>query len=148
MELTDLLEEGAVLIQESSDEATNDLDTQTIVESLLDLLGDGQGGLNLIPFVTGLSGNGLAEIAGSWLGNGENMPISATQMTDLFGTEKISEFASHLGVSVESATEALTDALPQVIDRFTAGEGSILDQMLDKVGAGQGAMDMLSKMFR
>jgi len=148
MEIRALLEQGATLIQKNSDDATTDLDTTSIVEALMDLLGDGEGGLNLRTFVSGLSVGGLGAIASSWLGNGENSPISSEQITELFGIEKVTEFASSLGLSEESATGALTDSLPLIIDKFTSGEGSIIDQMLDKVGGSSGAMDMLSKMFR
>jgi uncharacterized protein YidB (DUF937 family) len=148
MDITALLEQGATLIKENSDDATTDLDTGSIVDALMNLLGDGEGGLNLATFVSGFSVGGLGAIAASWLGNGENSAISAEQITELFGTEKVTEFASSLGLSEESATGALTDSLPMVIDKFTSGEGSIVDQMLDKVGGASGAMDMLSKMFR
>jgi len=148
MDITTLLEQGATLIQGNSDEATSHLETSSIVDALMNLLGDGQGGLDLSTFVSGLSGGGLGAIASSWLGNGENAPISAEEVTTLFGTEKIASFASSLGLSQESASGALSDSLPQVIDAFTSGEGSIIDEMLDKVGGPSGAMDMLSKMFR
>jgi uncharacterized protein YidB (DUF937 family) len=148
MELKDLFEEGATLIKENSDEATSNLESSTIVEGLGNLLGDGQGGLDLTTFVSGLSVGSLGEIAGSWLGNGENSPISSAQVTELFGWEKISTFASTLGVSTESASGALSNSLPQMIDKFTSAEESILDTMLGNVGSSSGAMDMLSKMFR
>jgi len=35
-----------------------------------------------------------------------------------------------------------------VVDEATAGEGSIMDEMLAQVGGPSGAMDMLGKMFR
>jgi hypothetical protein len=38
--------------------------------------------------------------------------------------------------------------LPNVIDKATSGEGSIIDNMLDQVGGAEGAMNMLGKMFR
>ncbi|PTB83339.1 hypothetical protein C9926_03465, partial [Sulfurovum lithotrophicum] len=95
----------------------------------------------------GLSQNGLGEIVGSWLGNGENASISMDQITDLLGSDKVSEFASNLGLSEESAKAALADALPQVVDQATSGEGGIMDEMLAQVGGSKGAMDMLGKMF-
>jgi uncharacterized protein YidB (DUF937 family) len=148
MELKDLFEEGARLIKENSDEATNNLESTSIVEGFGNLLGDGHGGLDLRTFVSGLSVGTLGEITGSWLGNGENTSISSAQVTELFGWEKISTFASTLGVSTESASGALSNSLPQMIDKFTSAEESILDTMLGNVGSSSGAMDMLSKMFR
>lgn len=148
MDLMDLLKTGASLIQGNSDEATTGLDAGAITEALGGLLGNGEGGLDLGSLVSGLSENGLGEIVGSWLGDGENAPISADQITDLLGADKISEFASNLGLSEESAKGALADALPKVIDQATSGEGSMLDSLLAQVGGAGGAMDMLGKMFK
>lgn len=148
MELMDLFKIGASLIQGNTDDATTALDTDTITSALTKLIGNGQGSLDLAALVGGLSQNGLGEIVGSWLGNGENKSISMDQITDLLGSDKVSEFASELNISEESAKGALADSLPQVVDQATAGEGTIMDEMLAQVGGPQGAMDMLSKMFR
>jgi len=147
MELMDLLKMGASLIQGNSDDATTGLDTDDLANALGGLIGNNEGGLDLGALVGGLSQNGLGEIVGSWLGNGENASISMDQITDLLGSDKISEFASNLGLSEESAKAALADALPQVVDQATAGEGGMLDEMLANVGGPKGAMDMLGKMF-
>ncbi len=148
MELMDLFKIGASMIQGNSDDATTGLDTDAIIAALTKLIGNGQGSLDLGALVGGLSQNGLGEIVGSWLGNGENKSISMDQITDLLGSDKVSEFASELNISEESAKGALADSLPQVVDQATAGEGSIMDEMLAQVGGPQGAMEMLGKMFR
>lgn len=148
MELMDLLKAGASLIQGNSDDATTGLNIDDITSALMKLIGDGQGSIDLGALVGGLSQNGLGEIVGSWLGNGENRSISMDQITDLLGSDKVSEFASELNISEESAKGALADSLPQVVDQATAGEGSIMDEMLAQVGGPQGAMEMLGKMFR
>lgn len=148
MELTDLLKMGAGLIQGNSDDATTSLDSDAVTSALGSLLG-GENGLDLGRLVSGFSQNGLGEIVGSWLGSGENLPISADAISDLLGSDKVSEFASSLGLSEESAKGALADALPNVIDQATSGGGnSIIDQMLAQVGGAEGAMSMLGKMFR
>jgi len=147
--MTDLLNMGASLIQGNSDDATTGLDTDAISKALGNLLGGGEdGGLDLSQIVSGLSENGLGSIVGSWLGNGENEAISLDSISDLLGSDKISEFASNLGISEDSAKGALADALPNVIDKATSGEGSIIDDMLSSVGGVDGAMNMLGKMFR
>jgi len=149
MDLTDLLKMGAEVIQGNSDDATTGLDTNAITDALGSLLSNEEGGLDLSSIISNMTnGNGLGEIVSSWLGNGENMPISVDSITDLIDSEKISEFASNLGLSEESAKGALADALPNVVDKATSGEGSILDTMLEQVGGAEGAMDMLGKMFR
>ena len=148
MQITDLLKVGAALIQGNSDDATTALNVDDIAKALDGLVGDGQGGINLLPFVSGLGGNGLGAIVGSWLGNGENKSITMEQITELLGSGKVSEFASTLGLSEESAQNALSEVIPQVVDTATSGEGGIMDEMLAQVGGPQGAMEMLGKMFR
>ena len=150
MDLTDLLKMGASAIQGNSDDATTGLDTNAITDALGNLLGGGaDGGLDLSSIVSSMTnGGGLTDIVGSWLGGGENMPISMDSITDLLGADKVSEFASSLGLSEESAKGALADALPNVVDQATSGGDSIVDSMLEQVGGAEGAMNMLGKMFR
>jgi len=149
MDLTDLLKMGAGMIQGNSDDATTGLDGDAVTGALENLLGGGvDGGIDLSNIMSGLSENGLGSIVGSWLGNGENEAISIDSITDLLGSDKVSEFAESLGLSQESAKSALADALPNLIDKATSGEGSIIDDMLAQVGGAQGAMSMLSKMFK
>ncbi len=148
MELIDLLKTAASMIQNNGDDTTAGLDVNDIVNALNNLVGNGAGGLDLVKFVGGLSQNGLGEIVGSWLGNGENKAISMEQITTLLGSENVATFASDLGLSQESATNALAQTVPQVVDLATRGEGSIMDEMLSNTRGPNGAMEMLGKMFR
>jgi uncharacterized protein YidB (DUF937 family) len=148
MEIAALLKMGASLIQSNSDDSTTGLDVEEIAKALDTLVGDGHGGVNLVPFVSGLAQNGLGAIVGSWLGQGENRSISSEEITTLLGAQKVSSFASDLGLSQESAQAALAEVIPKVVDRATSGEGGIMDEMLSQVGGPQGAMEMLGKMFR
>jgi len=148
MELMELLKAAAFMIQKHGDDATSGLDQEDIAKALYHLVGNGQGGLDLVTFVSGLSQNGLGEIVGSWLDNGENRPISIEQINTLLGSEKVAAFATELGLSQESAAGALATVLPQVVDLATRGEGTIMDEMLANTGGPNGAMEMLGKMFR
>ncbi len=150
MDLMELLKMGASAIQGNSDDATTGLDTSSITDALGSLLGGGaDGGIDLSSIVSSMTnGGGLTDIVGSWLGSGENMPISMDSITDLLGADKISEFASSLGLSEESAKGALADALPNVVDQATTGGGSIVEDMLAQVGGAEGAMSMIGKMFK
>ena len=144
----DLLKMGASMIEGNSDNATTGLNVDDIATALNELISNGEGGLDLASLVGGLSQNGLGEIVGSWLGNGENRSISMDQVTVLLSSEKISAFASQLGLGEESAKAALVEVLPEVVDRATSGEGTIMDEMLARTGGPGAAMDMLGKMFR
>jgi uncharacterized protein YidB (DUF937 family) len=77
----------------------------------------------------------LGDIASSWLGDGENLPISKEQVGSLFGNSDISDFASKLGLDSDSAMQTITEALPKIIDSASSG-GSLLsmDNMDDIMG--------------
>jgi len=145
MELMDLFKMGASLIEGNKDGATSGLNMDEISSALSGVVSNSDGTLDLSSIVGKLSENGLGEIVGSWLGQGENREISSDQVNELLGEDKVSSFANELGLSLESAKQALADALPQVVDRATAGENSIVDQMLS---GNSNPMEMFSKMFR
>jgi uncharacterized protein YidB (DUF937 family) len=145
MDLNELFKIGATLIEGNSDDATTGLDIEQIVSAMQKILTNQDGNIDLASILTKLSGNGLGEIVGSWLGAGENKAIDPNRIVDLLGEEKVQTFAQELGVSEESARVALADALPPIVDRATSGEGSILDEMM---GGSGNPMEMLGKMFR
>jgi uncharacterized protein YidB (DUF937 family) len=145
MDFSDLFKMGAEIIQGNSDDATTNLDKDSISDALSNIFG-GENGFNLDSIVSKLSDSNLSEIVGSWIGSGENKPISMDAITDLIDSEKISEFASQLGLSEDSAKGALADALPNLVDKITS-EDSVIGNMLDKIGGVDGAMDMLGDMF-
>jgi uncharacterized protein YidB (DUF937 family) len=147
MDFNDILNMGSELIKGNSDDATTELDSEAISNALSNLIG-GENGIDLSAFASKLSDSNLGEIVSSWFGDGENMPISLDDIGELLGADKISEFASSLGLSEESAKGALSDALPNLIDKVTSGENSLINDMLEKVGGADGAMEMLGKMFR
>jgi uncharacterized protein YidB (DUF937 family) len=145
MDLRDLFKIGAEIIQGNSDDTTSGLDIADIINALENLLSNGNGSIDLAGILTSLSKNGLGEIVGSWLGNGSNKSISSEQTIDLLGSDKITAFATELGLADKSAAYALSEAVPPMVDRATSGEGSILDEMM---GGSTDSMEMLSKMFR
>ena len=86
--------------------------------------------------------SGLANVAQSWLEDGENETMEDSQVTDMFGADKISEFASRLGMSQEEAVGGLRDALPQMVGNASSG-GSLLDS----IGGISGAINLAGKLF-
>jgi len=62
---------------------------------------------------------GLGEIASSWIGPGENKPISTDQIKAILGHEKLQELARRAGVSPENASKFFTNVLPGLVDRLT-----------------------------
>ena len=62
---------------------------------------------------------GLGQQAGSWVGTGQNMPITADQLQQALGSGQIGQIAQQLGLSHGEAGSSLAQALPQLIDKLT-----------------------------
>ncbi len=147
MDMGDLLKMGATAFIQSklSGNAGSGLDSSMLTSALGSLLGgssSNSGGLDLGSLLSNMDSGGLGGIAKSWLGDGENESISPDAISNMFGADKLSEFASQLGLSQEEAAGGLADALPQLVDNASQG-GSLLDS----IGGISGAMDMASKIF-
>ncbi len=145
MDMADLLKMGASAFMNSnrSGDAGSGLDLDTLTSALSGLTGgNSEGGFDIGSLLQNMQSGGLADIAQSWLGDGDNADISDEHVTQIFGEDKISEFASQLGVSQEEAVGGLRDALPQMVDNASSG-GSLLDS----IGGISGALDIAGKLF-
>ena len=116
------------------------VDQNTINGALNGLIGDGDQ-FDLGSLMSNLQSGDLADIAASWLGDGENASISTDQIQNLLGGDKISAAASQLGTSEGSLLETLQEALPQMIDQGSSG-GSLLDSV-----GGIGGLASMAKKF-
>lgn len=106
-----------------------------VLGSALNSLGGSAGGNNLqdvvlqllnSPQVGGVEGlvrafqnGGLGDIVNSWVGTGQNLPVSADQLQATLGSEQIGAIASQLGISQEQAGGQLAELLPRVVDLLT-----------------------------
>lgn len=115
----DVLQLGADLL---NDKLGLNVDKATIAEALSGLMGDGKGGIDLQGLVSKLSSSGeLGALVNSWLGDGGNLPISADDVSSLFGQARVNEFAGKIGTDAGSAADGLADVLPQLVDKFSSG---------------------------
>jgi len=62
---------------------------------------------------------GFGQHAGSWVGTGQNMPISSEQITNVLGTDKVNSMAAQAGVTPAAAGGSLAALLPMLIDKLT-----------------------------
>lgn len=92
MDLNDLLQMGATVFRDSnlSGAVGSSLDIDAITSALSGLMG-GSGGFHLSSLVENLGAGGLGEIANSWLGDGENQPISPEQIGTVIGADQLSQ---------------------------------------------------------
>ena len=147
MDMMDLLKMGASMIQNNSDDSTTGIDTDKITGALGSIFGGNNegGGLDMGSIISNVTNGNLGETIGSWIGNGENAPIDTDQVTELLGSEKIEAFAQELGVSVDSAKQALSDVLPNLVDKATSEDSNLAGDLLSKVGGLDGVMDFAKK---
>lgn len=80
---------------------------------------DGQESGGLSGLIRRFEENGLGETVSSWVGTGQNLPISAEQIETVLGSEQIRQYADKLGISTQDAAAHLADVLPQVVDQLT-----------------------------
>jgi uncharacterized protein YidB (DUF937 family) len=85
--------------------------------------GGGPGGLGGIGGLAGLvekfNQGGLGEIASSWVGTGQNLPVSPEQLGGVLGQNTVSDMASQLGMNHGDLLGQLSQLLPQVVDKLT-----------------------------
>jgi uncharacterized protein YidB (DUF937 family) len=63
--------------------------------------------------------SGLAQHAQSWVGSGQNMPVSGEQLSQVLGSGKLQALAQQFGVPAGGASGGLAAILPQIIDHLT-----------------------------
>jgi uncharacterized protein YidB (DUF937 family) len=65
------------------------------------------------------SQSGQGDAFSSWVGMGENQPISSNQIQKALGSDQISALASRIGVDPALASSFLAEYLPKIIDKLT-----------------------------
>lgn len=141
----DLIKMGASAFMNSngSGEAGSGLDMGDLTSALSNLTGgDGESGLDIGGILEKMQGGGMADMAQSWLGDGDNQPMEEADVTNMFGADKISEFASQLGMSESDAIGGLRDAVPDLVNNASSG-GSLLDS----IGGIGGAINIAKNLF-
>jgi uncharacterized protein YidB (DUF937 family) len=82
-----------------------------------------------------LKQKGLGDQAASWVGTGENMPVSADQITNALGGDQVANIAQQAGLEPQQASAGLAALLPQLIDKLTPNgavpQGNDLGQGLE-----------------
>ncbi|RST50728.1 YidB family protein [Variovorax sp. MHTC-1] len=76
-----------------------------------------QGGLGGL--VSKFEQAGMGDVIGSWVGKGENAPISGGQLQDVLGSDVISGIAQKLGINAATLLPMLAALLPTLIDQLT-----------------------------
>ena len=99
----------------------------------------GAGGL--AGLVQQLQQGGLGDAVQSWVGHGQNQPVSAEQLHAALGGDQVSAMAQEAGVPQDDLMAQLSKLLPGVVDKLTpngelpaGGTGNISDMLGGLIG--------------
>ena len=103
-----------------------------LLAAVTSLIGHNGGGLASL--VAKFQEGGLGDVVGSWVSTGQNLPVSADQLSGVLGNDTIASLAQQLGLSHGDTAGQLSQLLPQVIDKLTphgqmpsSGQGGLGD---------------------
>jgi uncharacterized protein YidB (DUF937 family) len=89
------------------------------------------GGLN--DLLKQLQDSGHSEETKSWVGTGENRPISPDALKNALGSDTVNSLAEQAGLSQVELLEGLSQQLPQLIDKLTPGGRVPSEQELSRM---------------
>ncbi|MER5707982.1 YidB family protein [Streptomyces sp. NPDC042898] len=79
-----------------------------------------------------LTKSGLVDQAQSWVGTGENQPVSGAQIADALPDDTLQKVAADAGVSTQEAADQIAQSLPQAVDKLTPA-GSVPQGSLEDI---------------
>jgi uncharacterized protein YidB (DUF937 family) len=81
-----------------------------------EVMGTGnQGGLNAI--VAKLQQAGFGDQVKSWIGAGQNLPITADQLKQVLGSDVVRQLAAKYNIPIDQVAEVLAHQLPVAVDK-------------------------------
>lgn len=103
-----------------------------LMQAVSSLIGnDGQlGGLEGL--ISKFQQGGLGDVVSSWVGTGENLPISAEQLSGVLGKDTLQSLASQFGLNGGDLAGQLSSVLPGMVDKLTP------DGQVPSTGLGNG----------
>jgi len=88
-----------------------------LASGLLQMIQNQPGGLQGL--VQSFHEKGLGGLAASWVGTGQNLPVSAEQIHQVLGGDQVKALAAKAGISPDMAGSAIAQLLPGIVDKLT-----------------------------
>lgn len=66
-----------------------------------------------------LTSGGLGNAVQSWVGTGQNQPVSSDEVRNALGDDHVQQIAKNAGLSTEQASQGLASLLPTLVDRLS-----------------------------
>ena len=125
---------------ELSKKLDGEVNDGSLLENAMSLINNPSAG-GISGFIESFKNNRLGDIVSSWISTGENMPISADQILQTLGPDRIQKIAQKIGMSDEDLSQHLSQLLPQIIDKLTPN-GNVPSSSIFEDG-----LNMLKKSF-
>ncbi|RQQ54403.1 YidB family protein [Burkholderia stagnalis] len=88
-----------------------------LLMAALEFVNNQPGGLNGL--IEKFKAGGAGDIIGSWVGTGENQPISPDTLQNVLGSDAVGALASKVGIDPGQVSGILAQVLPHVINGAT-----------------------------
>lgn len=88
-----------------------------LVSAALEFINNQPGGLNGL--IEKFNAGGAGGVIGSWIGTGENQPISPETLQNVLGSDTIGALAQKVGIDPQQASGILAQVLPHVVNGAT-----------------------------
>jgi uncharacterized protein YidB (DUF937 family) len=85
-----------------------------------------------------LKNSSIGEQFQSWIGKGENKPVTADQVTDALGPDALNKMAEKTGTTPEQAAQNVAQKLPGMVDKITP-DGQLPDAQTIKANLANAA---------
>lgn len=105
-----------------------------IVAAMLAHQGGAGGAGGLAGLAEQFQRGGLGDVMNSWIGTGQNLPVSPDQLGGVLGGDLLGQITRHTGMSQGDVLGQLSQVLPQMVDRVTP-DGRIPEGGLGDIGA-------------
>jgi uncharacterized protein YidB (DUF937 family) len=86
-----------------------------------------------------LTSNGQEGEVQSWVGKGENKPVSGAQVKEALDTDSLNKMAKEAGTTPDKVSDDVAKILPEMVDKATP-EGKVPPQGDDPLSKGIGAI--------
>ena len=130
---------GGLLGGGSTGTSAKGMNVGVLAAVLAPLLGNLLKGGGLSKLVQNAQKSGLSAQADSWVGTGENQPVSGQEIKGLVGDDAVKEVAQQAGISEDEAADVLAKVVPHVVSGLTPAGQVPSDDELGQLAAKFGA---------
>jgi uncharacterized protein YidB (DUF937 family) len=127
----------------SGNAAGNTAGGADIMQMVMSLLQQHGGIAGLIEL---FNNSGLSKQAASWVGTGDNLPVSAEQIGQVLGSGPLADLAGKFGIDPRQINGMLAQYLPEIVNQMTP-RGHLPDNAQADDALSQGLNALTCKLF-